>query len=40
LEDFFTEMRRLGYSAEDMQAAFQDYLQRKSGAGNDKENHS
>lgn len=40
LEDFFTEMRRLGYSVEDMQAAFQDYLQRKSGNGSNKENHS
>lgn len=40
LENFFTEMHRLGYSAEEMKAAFQDYLQRKSGTGNDKENRS
>ncbi|MDY6846871.1 MAG: GntR family transcriptional regulator [Chloroflexota bacterium] len=40
LEDFFTEMHRLGYSAEEMKAAFQDYLQRKSGNSSNKENHS
>lgn len=40
LENFFTEMHRLGYSAEEINAAFQDYLRRKSNINPDKENHS
>ena len=40
LENFFTEMHRLGYSAEEMKSAFQDYLQRKSGDDNNKETRS
>jgi GntR family transcriptional regulator len=40
LENFFTEMRRLGYSAEEMKSAFHDYIQRKSGDDNSKETRS
>ncbi len=34
MENFFTEMGRLGYSTEEMNTSFQEYLRRKSGAGN------
>jgi len=41
MENFFTEMGRLGYSTEEMNTSFQEYLRRKSGAGNlPGENHS
>lgn len=40
MENFFTEMERLGYSVEEIDAAFQEYLRRKSqAAGISKENH-
>jgi GntR family transcriptional regulator len=39
LENFFTEMHRLGYSAEEMKAAFQEYLRRKHDIVQDKEIH-
>lgn len=40
MENFFTEMERLGYSVEEIDAAFQEYLRRKSqAAGIPKENH-
>ncbi len=41
MEDFFTEMGRLGYSSEEINASFQEYIRRKSQATNPpKENHS
>ena len=41
MEDFFTEMGRLGYSIEEMNASFQEYIRRKSQTTNPpKENHS
>ncbi len=41
MENFFTEMGRLGYSTEEMNASFQEYIRRKSQTANlPKENHS
>ena len=41
MENFFTEMARLGYSTEEMNVSFQEYIRRKSQAANlPKENHS
>jgi DNA-binding transcriptional regulator YhcF (GntR family) len=34
MENFLTEMGRLGYSTEEMNASFQEYIQRKSQAAN------
>jgi GntR family transcriptional regulator len=39
LEDFFTEMRRLGYSALEMEDAFHYYLQQKLNKELNKESH-
>lgn len=38
MENFFTEMERLGYSVEEIDAAFQEYLRRESRAEFSKEN--
>lgn len=38
MENFFTEMERLGYSVEEIDAAFQEYLRRKSRTEFSKEN--
>jgi GntR family transcriptional regulator len=41
MENFFTEMGRLGYSTEEMNTSFQEYIQRKSQETHlSKENHS
>jgi GntR family transcriptional regulator len=41
MENIFTEMDRLGYSTEEMNASFREYIRRKSQTANlPKENHS
>ena len=40
LENFFTEMRRLGYSALEMEDAFHHYLRQKLNKGSNKEPRS
>jgi len=38
MENFFTEMERLGYSIDEIDAAFQEYIRRKSRSELSKEN--